>query len=64
MIVARVPIYGTRGAGRKFWKRFRKVIVANMLREFKVANALYVIEEDNDANAMLITHVGELYRGD
>ena len=27
MILARVPIYGTTDAGRKFWQRFREVIV-------------------------------------
>ena len=31
MILARVPIYGTQDAGRKFWKRFRSVITSNGL---------------------------------
>ena len=33
MILARVPIYGTQDAGRKFWQRFRNVIVENIPRE-------------------------------
>ena len=60
MILARVPIYGTQDAGRKCWTRFRKVIISNMFRENKVAKAMYVIEEDHDVKAMLITHVDDL----
>ena len=37
MILARVPIYGTEDAGRKFWTRLRKTIVANKFREGKIA---------------------------
>ena len=29
MILARVPIYGTQDAGRKFWQRFSAVIKEN-----------------------------------
>ena len=29
MILARVPIYGATDAGRKFWQRFREVVVEN-----------------------------------
>ena len=43
MILARVPIYGTQDAGRKFWQRFRKVIIANKFRECKIAKAMYII---------------------
>ena len=60
MILARVPIYGTQDAGRKCWTRFRKVIISSMFRENKVAKAMYVIEEDHDVKAMLITHVDDL----
>ena len=60
MILARVPIYGTQDAGRKFWQRFRKVIIANKFRECKIAKAMYVIEVDGDIKAMLITHVDDL----
>ena len=59
MILARVPIYGQADAGRKFWKRFRTVILDNKFRENKIAKALYIIEEDGDIKAMLITHVDD-----
>ena len=42
MILARVPIYGTQDAGRKFWQRFKKAITDNQFRECKIAKALYV----------------------
>jgi len=42
MILARVPIYGTADAGRKFWQKFRRVIVENKFRENKIARALSV----------------------
>ena len=51
MILARVPIYGTQDAGRKFWQRFRSVILGNRFRENKIAKALYVIEEQNDVKS-------------
>ena len=58
--MARVPIYGQGDAGRKFWKRFRKVIKGNQSRENQIAKAMYVIEENNEVKAMLITHVDDL----
>jgi hypothetical protein len=60
MILARVPIYGTQDAGRKFWQRFRSVILANQFRENKIAKALYVLEKDNDVKALMVTHVDDL----
>ena len=60
MILARVPIYGTQDAGRKFWQRFKKVITDNQFRECKIAKALYVVEVDGEIKAMLITHVDDL----
>ena len=60
MMLARVPIYGTKDAGRKFWKRFREVIVENKFRENKIAKALYVLEENNEVKALLVTHVDDL----
>ena len=59
MILARVPIYGTADAGRKFWKRFNKIITENKFRESKIARALYVIEVDNQIKGLLITHVDD-----
>ena len=60
MVLARVPIYGTEDAGRKFWIRLRTVIVSNEFRENRIASAMYVIEVDNNVKAILITHVDDL----
>ena len=60
LILARVPIYGTTDAGRKFWKRFKHVIESNDFRENKIAKALYVIEVNGEIKAMMITHVDDL----
>ena len=60
MILARVPIYGTADAGRKFWQKFRRVITENNFRENKVAKALYVIEVDGVIKGMMVTHVDDL----
>ena len=60
MILARVPIYGTADAGRKFWRRFNQVITDNKFRENKIAKALYVFEVDGDIKGLMVTHVDDL----
>jgi hypothetical protein len=60
MILARVPIYGTQDAGRKFWQRFKNVITVIGFRENKIAKALYKIEVGGEIMAILITHVDDL----
>ena len=60
MILARVPIYGTQDASRKFWLRFRRVILENKFRENAIAKAMYVIEVDHEIKAIMITHVDDL----
>ena len=60
MILARVPIYGTDDAGRKFWTRLRRIITSNKFRELKLAGALYVIEVNGKVEALLVTHVDDL----
>ena len=60
IILARVPIYGTTDAGRKFWKRFKAVITENKFRESKIAHALYVLEVNGEIKGLLITHVDDL----
>jgi hypothetical protein len=56
LILARVPIYGTQDAGRKFWKRFSATIRENGFRENKIAGALYHIGENGEVKGILITH--------
>ena len=60
MILARVPIYGTQDAGRKFWQRFSSVIKENDFAPNKFAPALYSISKDGDIKGLLVTHVDDL----
>ena len=60
VILARVPIHGTQDAGRKFWHRFRQVILENGFRENKIAKALYHLEFDGEIQGILVTHVDDL----
>ena len=60
MILARVPIYGTSDAGRKFLQKFRTVITGAGFRENKIAKTLCFLEEDGDVKGILITHVDAL----
>ena len=60
MTLARIPSYGTQGAGRKSWQRFQRVNRENKFREDKIAKALCVIEEDYEVKAMMVTRVGDL----
>jgi hypothetical protein len=60
MILARVPIYGTQDAGRKFWKKFSFVIKDSGFRENKIAKAMYVIEVDQKVMGIMVTHVDDL----
>ena len=54
MILARVPIYGTQDAGRKFWQCFRRVIIGHGLRENRIARALYVLEIGGYVNMVFL----------
>jgi hypothetical protein len=60
LILARVPIYGTQDAGRKFWKKFPATIRENGSRGNKIAGALYHIEKDGEVKGILLTHVDDL----
>ena len=41
MILARVPIYGTKDAGRQFWKKLRQEIINSGLKENRLMKAFY-----------------------
>ena len=61
MILAKVPIYGTTDAGRKFWERLREVIVEAGFRENKISKALYSMTDENGAViALICTHVDDM----
>ena len=62
MILARAPIYGTQDAGRKFWRKLRRVILGAGWRENKIARALwlYILEDGGGIQGIAFTHAGDL----
>ena len=60
-LMARVPIYGTRDAGRQFWKRLRKVMIDAGFRENRIMIATYSYsDEKGDIKAIVGSHVDDL----
>ena len=61
-MIARVPVYGTKDAGRGFWKRLRTVITTAGFRENYVMRALYhYTNEEGRILAMMGTHVDDVF---
>ena len=61
MMLARVPVYGTKDAGRKFWKRLRKEWIDAGFRENHVLRALYsYTDEKGNLLALVGTHVDDV----
>ena len=44
-LLARVPVYGTQDAGRGFWKKFRRTLIAGGVRENRVLSAVYCLTD-------------------
>ena len=59
-ILARVPVYGTRDAGRGFWKQLRSICIDAGLKENHVSKALYSYAKDGEVLLILGTHVDDL----
>ena len=60
-ILARVPVYGTKDVGRKFWKELRQAFVDAGLKENQVMKALYSFCDSNgELRIMFGTHVDDL----
>eukprot|EP00959_Pyramimonas_sp_CCMP1952_P067269 1403897-Pyramimonas_sp.AAC.1 len=60
-LVARVPVYGTRDAGRGSWKKIRERLGAHGLKENRIMPAWFSIHNDKTEIAcMLGTHVDDI----
>ena len=60
-MLARVPIYGTKDAGRKFWKKLRRVFVDAGFRENRIFKALYAFTNAQGKLVCLLgTHVDDI----
>ena len=59
-MLAFVPIYGTKDAGRGLWRRIRKVLISSGFKENFVMNALYSYAVNGIVEAVVATHVDDL----
>ena len=59
-LLARVPVYGTQEAGRGFWKKFRRTLIAGVVRENRVLPAVYTLTVDGQLRGIVATHVDDL----
>ena len=59
-LLALVPIYGTKAAGRSFWKKLRKVMHAAGLKENFVLKACCSWARNGVVMIIIATHVDEL----
>ena len=58
-LLAFVPIYGTRDAGRSLWRKIRRVLLSREFTENFVLNALYAFTRDGVVQVLLATHVDD-----
>ena len=61
-LLARMPVYGTQDAGRGFWKKFRRTLIAGGVRENRVMSAVYTLTVDGQLRGIVVTHVDDLLR--
>ena len=59
-LLAFVPIYGTKDAGRGLWRRVRRVMLEQGFHENLVMNALYSYTRNGKLEALVATHVDDL----
>ena len=60
MILARVPIYGTRDAGRRIWAKLKQVLENIGFKQNSQSKALFTLTEDGDVKVMIACHVDDL----
>ena len=61
VIATRVPIYGTKDAGRGFWLRLKEVVLENGLKLNNIMPTLFCLrDKDNKIIGMMTTNVDDL----
>ena len=64
VIAARVPIYGTRDAGRGFWLKLREVVTESGFTLNKILNAFFAFRNpDGEIQVVMTTNVDDLLHG-
>ena len=59
-LLAFVPIYGTRDAGRGLWRRIRRVLLENNFTENFILSATYSYSRDGVVLALIAIHVDDI----
>ena len=59
-LLAFVPIYGTKDAGRGLWRRIRKILIKHGLMENYILGALYSYAREGVVLLLIGTHVDDL----
>jgi len=59
-LLAFVPIYGTKDAGRGLWRRIRRILLKHGFTENMILSALYAFSKDGIILVLLGTHVDDI----
>ena len=59
-LMAFVPIYGTKDAGRGLWRRIRRVLLSHGFRENYVMKALYSYTKNGTVQCLMASHVDDI----
>ena len=58
-LLASVPVCGTQDAGRGFWKKFRRTLIAGGVRENRVLPAVHTVTVEDQLRGIVATHVDD-----
>ena len=58
-MLALVPIYGTKDAGRGLWKKVVRILAKHGLKENHIFNALYSFQKNGVVHILMATHVDD-----
>ena len=61
LLRAKGSIYGTRDAGRSWWRKLYRVLLSKQWVMSKLEPALFFLYEDKNLTGILISHVDDLY---
>ena len=63
MIAARVPIYGTKDAGRGFWLKLKEVVLSRGYTANKILPTMFSLVKDGEIRAVMSSNVDDLLYG-
>ena len=63
IIAARVPIYGTKDAGRGFWLKLKEVVLSRGYKTNKILPTMFTLVKDGKIRAVMSSNVDDLLYG-